>query len=438
MYLDQKGVAMPTVLMVMLVISLLSAALWQYSITDTTDVARDEKRMQAYYIARSGAEALAQYIIDPSNPQEVKENLDKKTSNPQVLGNGTFTVSVKKSEVTNPKDPDFESLTITSIGTVADVSVPVRIKLKPTYTSVFVAVGDNGSIWRSPDGAAWTNVSPSSGSRDLNSVVWNGSCFVAVGDHGVFRTSTNGYDWSDEYTVSGINSNLNDVIWNGSLFVAVGDNSTILTSPSGLSGTWADVSAPPATGNRKLQAVAWDGSQFVVVGDGGVVRTSPNGYAWTDQEKAVDSVNENLNEIIWTGSDFIAVGDNRTVLALESGIWRDYIQETGSDINNLIWGWGVNRFVALGDDGDVRISTNGRIWGNEYNTGVSEDLYDIIWTGTRFVVVGDSATIIYSPTGMSGSWTEVILDSEKYNALNALALGSLDVAYSWQNVEWLK
>lgn len=428
---------MPTVLMVMLVLSLLSAALWQYSITDSTEVARDEKRMQAYYIARSGAEALAQYIIDPKNPKEVKEKLDKKTSYPQVLGNGTFTVSVKKSEVTNPKDPDFESLTITSIGTVADVSVPVSIKLKPTFTSVFVAVGDNSSIWRSYDGATWTNVSPSTGSRDLNSVVWNGSCFVAVGDQGIVRTSTNGSEWSDEFSaVSGINSNLNNVIWNGSLFVAVGDNSTILTSPSGLSGSWTVASIPSDTGNR-LQAVAWNGSQFVAVGDGGVVRTSTDGYTWSKQEKAVDSVNNNLNQIIWTGSEFIAVGDNRTVLTLESGTWKDYIQETGSDLNNLTWGWGVNRFVALGDYGDVRTSTNGRVWGNEYNTGVSEDLYDIIWTGTRFVVVGDDGTIIYSPTGMSGSWTEASLDSE-YDALNSLAFGSLDIVYSWQNVEWLK
>jgi Tfp pilus assembly protein PilV len=48
---NNRGVAMPLVLVVIFVISLLGTALWQYSITDTMHVSMDGKGMQAYYLA---------------------------------------------------------------------------------------------------------------------------------------------------------------------------------------------------------------------------------------------------------------------------------------------------------------------------------------------------------------------------------------------------
>ena len=56
---NEKGVALPLVLIVMIVTMLLGTALWQYSMTDITHVSKEEKKMQAYYLARSGAELIA-------------------------------------------------------------------------------------------------------------------------------------------------------------------------------------------------------------------------------------------------------------------------------------------------------------------------------------------------------------------------------------------
>ncbi len=55
---------MPSVLMVILVISLLGTALWYYSMTDVKHVIVQEKAMQAHYLARSGAELVAGYAVN--------------------------------------------------------------------------------------------------------------------------------------------------------------------------------------------------------------------------------------------------------------------------------------------------------------------------------------------------------------------------------------
>ena len=74
----EKGSALITVLIVMGVLTVLGAALMHYSMTDNLQVFNDEKRMQAHYLARSGAEAVADYIM--KNPENADELLGRKLS----------------------------------------------------------------------------------------------------------------------------------------------------------------------------------------------------------------------------------------------------------------------------------------------------------------------------------------------------------------------
>lgn len=60
---DEKGWAMPLVIMVMVALVLLGTALWQYSVMDLRHAAREEDRMQAHYYARSAAEILAGELV---------------------------------------------------------------------------------------------------------------------------------------------------------------------------------------------------------------------------------------------------------------------------------------------------------------------------------------------------------------------------------------
>ncbi len=64
---SEKGLAMPLILMVLIVITLLGTALWHYGVSELNFSVRDEKRARAYYLARAGAESVARYVIqEPS------------------------------------------------------------------------------------------------------------------------------------------------------------------------------------------------------------------------------------------------------------------------------------------------------------------------------------------------------------------------------------
>jgi hypothetical protein len=116
----EKGSALITVLIVMGVLTVLGAALLHYSLTDNLQVFNDEKRMQAHYLARSGAEAVADYIM--KNPDGADELLGKKTESVE-LGEGTFQVEVTKK--------DNGELLIESTGEVDDFERKVKLTLKP-------------------------------------------------------------------------------------------------------------------------------------------------------------------------------------------------------------------------------------------------------------------------------------------------------------------
>jgi hypothetical protein len=61
----------------MLTASLLGIATWQYSVTDTMHVALDADRMQAHYLARSGADAVANFIItNPNSLPNMRQYVD--------------------------------------------------------------------------------------------------------------------------------------------------------------------------------------------------------------------------------------------------------------------------------------------------------------------------------------------------------------------------
>ena len=51
---NEKGYAMPLVLLVMLALVLLSTALWHFGTAETRQVSRQEHRAKAHYLARSG------------------------------------------------------------------------------------------------------------------------------------------------------------------------------------------------------------------------------------------------------------------------------------------------------------------------------------------------------------------------------------------------
>lgn len=90
---EEKGFALPLTLVIILALSILGTTLFFISMTETRQVTMTEEKMKAQYIARSGAHAVAEYII--SNPDEIDDLSDD--SEEVEFGGGTFVVGVKES-----------------------------------------------------------------------------------------------------------------------------------------------------------------------------------------------------------------------------------------------------------------------------------------------------------------------------------------------------
>lgn len=127
---DEKGLAMPLALIVLLVLTLLGIALWQYSMSELNNAVREEKRARAYYIARAGAESVARFVmINPdvldSIPKEIdavitSESINYKTGDDVDVGD----VVVELKRIASNK------IEVTGIGEVDEVIQRVSLILE--------------------------------------------------------------------------------------------------------------------------------------------------------------------------------------------------------------------------------------------------------------------------------------------------------------------
>jgi trehalose-6-phosphatase len=250
--------------------------------------------------------------------------------------------------------------------------------------SLFVAVGENGTILTSVNGSTW-QTQTSVTSAILHGVAGSGSLFVAVGENGTILTSVNGSTWQTQ--ISNTSAILHGVVWSGSLFVAVGENGTILTSANG--STWQ---TQISNTSADLYDVAWSGSLFVAVGENGTILTSANGSIWQTQASVTSAI---LHDVVWSSTLFVAVGENGTILTSANGsTWQTQISNTSVILlHGVVWSGSL--FVAVGENGTILTSVNGSTWQTQ-TSNPSADLRGVAWSSSLFVVVGEKGTILTS------------------------------------------
>lgn len=175
------------------------------------------------------------------------------------------------------------------------------------------AVSHDGWSWDFHDDADGVSPAPASG------LVWGsggGGRFVAVGSGGRITTSPDGVAWTEQVPASG--SSLYAVCWSGGEFVAVGSGGSVRVSPDGIS--WMD--EDPGTTNR-LFGVACSAGTWVAVGDQ-VIATRAAGV-WTTEARS-----ETLRAAVLNGS-FAAVGFDSMVL--HEALFADFFEDGGT------WAW---------------------------------------------------------------------------------------------------
>lgn len=187
-----------------------------------------------------------------------------------------------------------------------------------------------------------------------------------------------------------------DLVWHDMQWVAVGTGGMVLKSEDGL--TWSSQSTPTSNG---LRAVSGNESQLIAVGDRGEIIRSTDGSRWERGEP----FQYGLRDVIWTGTQFIAVGDYGGIYMSADGVeWSTKLQEGAGQT----WAGvaaSANVIVAVGRWGDIRRSDDGgETWTDHgFGWGGNTWFHDVMWTGSRFLAVGDRARLYTSSDGRT--WT---------------------------------
>lgn len=357
-------------------------------------------------------------------------------------------------------------------------SLPASVDWKDVAfgNGLHVAVGGDGTIATSPDGAAWTLRRTSTAQVVLNGVEFGGGRFVAVGmgtpsltGAALIMTSTDGIAWSTNETVaSSINAQLVDVAYGagtwvvtgfggtrilsstdgaswtqravpgsntvgkvafgGGRFVAVANNHTVYTSADGIA--WTNVAAAPA--NAMLSAVAYGAGKFAVVGRdnnfNGAAYTSADGTTWSPAN-AIAGAGGGVGFIAVGGhaGGFVAAGGTLVYSSADGVSWTARTSALPSAPRQLATtsegvsgaAFAGNQFFVTGSYGSITTSPDGVAWIRR-STGTVAELGAVLHDGNRFVVSGSGGTILTSPDG--SAWTQVTTGST--GDFNKLAFGA--------------
>ena len=253
--------------------------------------------------------------------------------------------------------------------------------------SLFVAVGHRGLRLVSADGIEWTHAQTGKEGETYRAVAFGNGRFVAVGSFGgsnIFASTADGVTWQTGTKDAKYVSYLRGVGFGNKMFLglggdpgAVGESRPfVMTTEDGQ--TWSEpipnvvnqallpdaaviqpgVKPPPSSKNM-LRRVAFGNERFVAVGDRGRRSVSKDGREWTDTPnvKAIDT----LIDVAFGNGVFVGVGLHGLRMSSPDGVtWSErLIGEEGEHINSVVWTG--ERFIAVGQ-GATYTSADGLQW----------------------------------------------------------------------------
>lgn len=287
----------------------------------------------------------------------------------------------------------------------------------------FGVSGDNGRVFSSADGVAWSAVATPATS--LRALAYGAGRLVAVGAGGVIVTSTNGTAWT--LSQSGTTNQLLGVNYVNNRFVAVGVLGTILTSPDGL--VWTPRSSQGNQSN--LQNTAFGNGRYVIAGQGGrVILTSTDAENWSILTSG-PSQGTHLAGVAASASAVVAAGQNGVVVTSnDKAQWTDRTTSNPNQLHDVAYA--QNKFMIVGNSGSVMTSTDeGATWTWHSTSSV---LTTNVLMGVRYsplanawIVVGNGGAIYTAADGNTFTWTQQT--SGTSSQLRKIAVGpSLHVA----------
>ncbi len=146
---------------------------------------------------------------------------------------------------------------------------------------------------------------------------------------------------------------------------------------------------------------AWGVPGIVVVESNGTIDFSPDGLSWTP--RAIPGLDVSWQNVVWTGSMFMAVGIQGETAVSFNGLSWAVRQKAGVSIDATSLASNGDITVAAGEFGAIAWTVDGRRW-VPAPSSAANDLHAVTWTGGRFIAVGDNGLLLESPDGRN--WTK--------------------------------
>ncbi len=229
------------------------------------------------------------------------------------------------------------------------------------YDYDFGAGAWTGAIYTSADGTgAWTR--RHFAGEELNDVAAAGGNYVACGDAGALWHSPDGINWTA--VASGTALNLEGVSYGGGVFVVVGSEAdggpaVVLASADGLG--WTDRSGGAGTASwQGFYDVQFCGDRFLASGWYSKLRHSTDGG---ESFATTRSASEEIPAFAFGNGIYLAAGIDRsdsnadvTLLSTDGEIWSALATPALDDRNAAIFF--EDTFITVGDAGSIRRSSS--------------------------------------------------------------------------------
>jgi hypothetical protein len=303
----------------------------------------------------------------------------------------------------------------------------------------FIAVGPGGTVAKSATGREWIVEHVHPHDFFLGGMHGNGK-YVLAGHHiraGVIWVSRNGSHW--QRVAGDLDGPITRVAYGNGRFVGVGGGrwggmGISATSQDGI--TWeSQVHSYPIS---TLSEVKFVEDRFLAAGWFGVF-ASTDGLNWTDT---------GAGRILAVG---IAVRGSTVLVAERWGgvkysndggrSWED-VRAGGPNPELMSVGAGPDLFVAVGDNGRISTSPDGRVWSDQ-DSGIKTLLEDVSYGDEAWVIVGIGGAILRSTDGMKWetisaplpNLSDVTFGADRFVAVGPDAILHSDDGHLWETLD---
>ena len=223
--------------------------------------------------------------------------------------------------------------------------------------------------------------------------------YIAVGDQGALLSSPDGATWTTR--TSGTTVALNDIAHGDGRYVAVGQAGKILVSEDGV--LWDPADSPSS---RDLFAVVHHIDRFYAVGGdysaGAETLESMDGTTWTRPE--IPQLDHLLGDLASDGNQLVAIGTSQSDLQIfglftweQDAGWQQRVDGTGLGLRYNAVAAGAPTFVTIGPGGSAS-STDALTW-TQAPIFESATMRDLTYSQQGWIAVGDAGKVLRSSDG---------------------------------------